>query len=170
VTGTDFYPTLLDLVGADLRPEEHQDGVSLAPLLAGNTIAERSLFWHYPHYGNQGGRPSSMIREGEWKLVRYHADSSEVLFNLEEDLQEHNDLSDRHPQVAGRLSQKLSVYLSETGAKFPRTDSQFDPQKEAQFLKEIENDLLPRLERQRMEYLSTDFNPGNHWWGSEIEE
>ncbi|MEX0904268.1 MAG: sulfatase [Balneolaceae bacterium] len=170
VTGTDFYPTILDLAGADLRPAQHQDGVSLAPLLAGNTIGERPLFWHYPHYGNQGERPSSMIREGEWKLVRYHADSSEVLFNLVEDLQERSELSDQHPQVAGRLSQKLSDYLSETGAKFPGLDPQYVPEKEAQYLKEIENELLPRLERQRMEYLSPDFNPGNNWWGSEIEE
>lgn len=170
VIGTDFYPTILDLVGAEPRPEEHQDGVSLLPLLEGEEIPDRPLYWHYPHYGNQGGRPSSMIREGKWKLVRYHADSSEVLFNLEEDLRERHELSDQHPQVVERLSQKLSNYLLETGAKYPRTDPQYDPQKEAQYLKEIENELLPRLERQRMEYLSPDFTPGNNWWGSEVEE
>ena len=170
VTGTDFYPTILDLTGADLRPEEHQDGVSLAPLLMGNSIAERPLFWHYPHYGNQGGRPSSIIREGKWKLIRYHADSSEVLYNLEEDLREQNDLSGQYPEVAERLSQTLLDYLTKAGAKFPKLDPQYDPQKEAQYLKEIENELLPRLERQRMEYLSPEYTPGNNWWGSEVEE
>jgi arylsulfatase A-like enzyme len=60
VTGTDFYPTILDLIGVNLLPEEHVDGVSLVPLLKGNEIAERPLYWHYPHYGNQGGDPSSI--------------------------------------------------------------------------------------------------------------
>ena len=64
VTGTDFYPTLLELAGAELKPEEHSDGVSLVPLLKGESIEERPLVWHYPHYGNQGGEPSSIIREG----------------------------------------------------------------------------------------------------------
>ena len=63
MTGTDFFPTLLDLAGLPLLPEQHQDGVSLAPVLKGERIAPRSLFWHYPHYGNQGGEPSSIIRQ-----------------------------------------------------------------------------------------------------------
>lgn len=64
VTGTDFYPTLLELAGLDLKPEEHLDGVSLVPLLKNKSIDERPLIWHYPHYGNQGGEPSSIIRKG----------------------------------------------------------------------------------------------------------
>lgn len=170
VTGTDFYPTILDLIGAGLRPEEHQDGVSLAPLLEGETIADRTLYWHYPHYGNQGGRPSSVIRDGRWKLIRYHADSSEVLYNLEENLKENHDVYDQHPEVADRLSQKLTQYLTETGAKFPRKDPQYDPGEEEQYLENIENNLLSRLEKQRMEYLSPDFSPGNNWWGSEVKD
>ena len=62
---TDFYPTLLELAGAKLKPGEHIDGVSLVPLLKGEKIAERPLIWHYPHYGNQGGNPSSLIRKGD---------------------------------------------------------------------------------------------------------
>ena len=66
VTGTDFYPTILAACGLPARPEQHLDGVSLLPLLKGKTIAERPLFWHYPHYSNQGGEPVSMILEGDW--------------------------------------------------------------------------------------------------------
>ena len=71
VIGTDFFPTLLELAGIDSIPEQHLDGVSLVPLLKGEAIDERPLFWHYPHYGNQGGEPSSIIREGDWKLIYY---------------------------------------------------------------------------------------------------
>lgn len=170
VTGTDFYPTILDLIGSELRPDEHQDGVSLVPLLEGDSIAKRPLIWHYPHYGNQGGRPSSVIREGAWKLIRYHADSSEVLYNLEADLEEATDVYDKHPQIAERLSNRLSDGLTEMGAKFPKKDPLYDPEKEAAYLENIEEELLPRLEKQRLEYLSEDFNPENNWWGSEVED
>jgi hypothetical protein len=85
-TGTDFYPTLLELAGIELKPEEHSDGMSLVPLLKGSTISERPLIWHYPHYGNQGGEPSSIIRLGEWKLIHYYEDGREELYNLKSDL------------------------------------------------------------------------------------
>ena len=41
-------------------------------LLQGKSIPERALYWHYPHYGNQGGEPSSIIRQGDWKLIHYY--------------------------------------------------------------------------------------------------
>jgi arylsulfatase A-like enzyme len=169
VINTDFYPTILDLAGADLRPDEHNDGVSLAPLLEGNEIAERPLFWHYPHYGNQGGRPSSIVQDDHWKLIRYHADSSEVLFDLNAEAVERTDVSKENPEVAGRLSTMLTDYLGETGAKFPTLDPMYDQEEEAAYLKRIKNNVLPRLEKQRMEYLSPDYDPGNNWWGSEAK-
>ncbi len=58
VITTDFYPTLLELTGLAAAPEQHVDGVSLVPLLRGGDISQRTLFWHYPHYGNQGGAPA----------------------------------------------------------------------------------------------------------------
>lgn len=170
VTGTDFYPTILGLTGSELQPDEHQDGVSLVPLLEGDSIADRSLIWHYPHYGNQGGRPSSVIRDGQWKLIRYHADSSEVLYNLQSDPGEEKDLYLKHRNIAERLGNELTKYLEMTGAAFPLADPQYDPEAEARYLESVENELLPRLEEQRLEYLSPDYSPGNNWWGSQPEK
>lgn len=62
VIGMDFYPTMLELAGLLLKPKQHVDGVSLVPILEGWKIKELDLIWHYPHYGNQGGEPSSIIR------------------------------------------------------------------------------------------------------------
>jgi arylsulfatase A-like enzyme len=64
VSGIDFYPTLLELAGVCVPSGQAIDGRSLVPLLRGEpdpTLAARDLFWHYPHYGNQGvtPRPSS---------------------------------------------------------------------------------------------------------------
>jgi len=168
VTGADFYPTILELTGAELRPEEHQDGVSLVPLLEGGSMDERPLIWHYPHYGNQGGQPSSIIREGNWKLIHYYEDGSEVLYNLEKDLGETTDLSGQHKDIVEALSSKLFDYLQKVGARFPEIDPEYSAVKEASYLRRIETVFLPRLEKQRMLYLSKDFDPGNNWWGSYV--
>jgi len=84
---TDFYPTLLEMAGLPARPEQHRDGVSLAPVLEGDTaLGREALFWHYPHYSNQGGFPGGAIRMGPWKLIENYEDGSVQLFNLEQDL------------------------------------------------------------------------------------
>jgi len=168
VTGTDFYPTILDLAGIELLPEEHADGVSLLPLLNGEKIAERPLFWHYPHYGNQGGEPSSIIREGDWKLIHYYEDGREELYNLRTDLQETTDLAQNYPDRVIELHTKLFDYLGEVRARFPEKDPEYNKNLEKEHLKKVEQVQLPELEKQRMEVLSKDFNPGNNWWGSKI--
>jgi len=168
VTGTDFYPTLLELIGADLKPEEHTDGVSLVPLLKGKTIAERPLVWHYPHYGNQGGEPSSIIRLGDWKLIHYYEDGREELYNLKTDLEETTNVSEENPELVTKLSTKLFVLLDEMGARFPTKDPKYNAKKEAEYLEQIVNNRLPNPEKQRMNFLSKDFDPKNKWWGSYV--
>jgi hypothetical protein len=61
---TDFYATLLDIASLPPRPAQHLDSVSIVPALKGQPMPERPLFWHYPHYSNQGGPPSAAIRLG----------------------------------------------------------------------------------------------------------
>lgn len=168
VTGTDFYPTILKLVGEKLRPEEHTDGVNLVPLLKGGHIQERLLFWHYPHYGNQGGEPSSVIRDGDWKLIHYYEDGHDELYNLHHDLQETTDLSGNYPDKARELHAKLFDYLNKAGARYPEKDPKYDSALEKKYLENVRNSWLPQLERKRLEYLSENFDPGNNWWGSQI--
>jgi arylsulfatase A-like enzyme len=168
VSGTDFYPTLLALTGSELKPEQHNDGVSLLPLLSGGTIEERPLIWHYPHYGNQGGEPSSIIRLGNWKLIHYYEDSREELYNLKTDWEETSDVSDENPELTKKLSEQLFTYLNEVGARFPEKDPEYDAQKEQEYLQRIINQRWPQLEKQRLEFLSEEFDPGNNWWGSSI--
>ena len=168
VTGTDFYPTLLELTGTELKPEEHNDGLSLVPLLRGGSIPQRSLIWHYPHYGNQGGEPSSIIREGEWKLIHYYEDGREELYNLERDPEEKMDVALMNPERVKMLSDQLFAYLNDVEAKFPGKDPQYSKEKEMEYLEKIRTELMPSLEKRRLEFLSKDFDPGNDWWGSGI--
>ncbi len=168
VTGTDFYPTILDIAGLDLKPNEHQDGTSLLPLLKGEKIDSRPLVWHYPHYGNQGGEPSSIIRKGEWKLIHYYEEDRQELFNLKSDSEEQIDLSKNHPKKVKQLDAELFKILSATGARFPTKDPLYNSDSEAAYLTKIENEKLPRLEKQRLEFLAKDFNSKNSWWDSKV--
>ena len=168
VTGTDFYPTLLELTGANLRPQEHIDGVSLVPLLHGASIPERPLIWHYPHYGNQGGEPSGMIRLGEWKLIHYYEDGREELYNLKTDSEEQANVAENNPELVHELSETLFQMLKEMGARFPVRDPEYSAEKEEEYLERVVNQRWPSLEKQRMDFLSKDFNPENMWWGSMV--
>lgn len=164
-TGTDFYPTLLELAGLDQRPQNHLDGQSLVPALKGERSA-RTLFWHYPHYGNQGGEPSSIIRSGDYKLIRYHEDGHEELYNLREDIGESKDLANDNPKIVARLATQLSAHLKEVGAKIPRQDSRFDAAKKKISIQKAHTAGKARLEKQHANFLKPDYRPNKTWWGS----
>lgn len=166
VTGTDFYPTLLELAGLPALPKQHVDGVSLVPLLKGNSIKDRALFWHYPHYGNQGGEPSAIIRRGEWKLIHYYEDRRDELYNIILDIGEQKDEVSTQPTITKALRSELQAWLKETGARIPKQDSRFDPAKRKQQDAAIKNQRLPRLEKQHANFLREDFVPNPTWWGS----
>lgn len=169
-SGADFYPTILDLAGLPLRPEQHQDGESLVPVLEGGSMSDRSLIWHYPHYGNQGGEPSSMIRRGDWKLIHYYEDGRKELYNVVLDIGEENDVATENPDKVKELDKELFDYLNGVGARYPEHDPQHDPAMEKLFLQKVLNERLPALENRRMTFLSDDFDPGNAWWGSSTED
>ncbi len=169
VSGTDFYPTLLDLANVELRPDQHMDGISLKPLLEGSIMnVERPLFWHYPHYGNQGGNPSSIIRENDWKLIHYWEDGSEELYNLVSDIGEQSNVINENPEVAANLSKKLIDWLKDVGANMPTKDSEFDIDLAQKRHKSIVHEKLPTLEAERKNFLSKDFKPNDDWWGSKV--
>ena len=127
VTSTDFYPTILEIAGLPRRPTQHMDGVSLAPLLKGKKLDRGPLFWHYPHYGNQGGAPSGAIRDGDWKLIEWFEDGRVELFNLRDDIGEKRDLADEYPYRAGVLLAKLDAWRAEVGAKMPTPNPRHAP-------------------------------------------
>ncbi|MCA9071450.1 MAG: sulfatase, partial [Planctomycetaceae bacterium] len=121
VISTDFYPTILELVGLESKPNQHRDGVSLVRLLGGKTpLGREALFWHYPHYSNQGGFPGGAVRMGNWKLIERLEDGRVHLFNLEEDLSEQNDLAEKYPDRVDAMRKKLHVWYKDVDAKFLR--------------------------------------------------
>ena len=168
--GMDFYPTILDLAGLDLLPDQHLDGVSLLPVLKGDQIAERSLFWHYPHYGNQGGDPSSMIRNNDWKLIHYYEDGRDELYNIAIDIGEQNNMAESHPALVTNLRSKLDEFIRATGGRLPTPDPLYDAAQDQARHERIIAELWPRLEEQRKNMLSENYVGPDQWWGSKIPD
>lgn len=154
------------------------------------------FFWNLPHYRNQGGDPSSIIRSGPWKLIHYYEDGHDELYNLDTNPGEKNDVlvgaadsgdayssngagndggGSNSGQPAGELHkraaelrQRLDRWLAETGAKFPTPDPEYDPKKGKARLHELEHGFMAKLEAQHAEYLDPGWQPNEDWWGSQV--
>ena len=169
VIHTDFYPTLLELADIPLLNYQHKDGISLKPILLGQSIENnRPLYWHYPHYGNQGGEPSSIIQQNGWKLIHYWEDNREELFKLPSTEKDELNLISEHPEIARKLSNQLLTWLKSVDAKYPKPDSLFNAKKREVRLAGIKTNKLKSLEKNRLKVLSKDFQPNATWWKSKI--
>jgi arylsulfatase A-like enzyme len=118
IISTDYFPTILEVTGLPPEPAHHVDGQSIVPLLRGDSRKMRPLFWHYPHYGNQGGRPGGVVRDERYKLIEWY-DGELELFDLVADPSETTNLVDDHPEVAQRMTRMLAGWRVEVGAKMP---------------------------------------------------
>ena len=121
VTSTDFYPTILEMAGMPLNPDQHKDGISLTTVLNGNNKLDReAIYWHYPHYGNQGGSPGSVIREGNWKLIKWYEEGRPLeLYNIKDDISEYHNVAEQYPERVNQMEQKLEDWLKQVDAKMP---------------------------------------------------
>lgn len=123
-----------------------------------------------PHYGNQGGEPSSIIRQGDWKLIHYYEDGRDELYNLRIDETESEPLNVQYLEKVEFLSKKLSVWLTEVGARYPEPDPQYNPAAEALYKKKTRERMMKTLEATRKKQLGKDFKPNADWWGSETKD
>ena len=122
VVGMDIYPTILSATGTALMPEQHVDGIDLmAALVEGASLPERSLITHFPHYTHATG-PFTSIQADGWKLIRFYNDSEGryLLYNLNEDPYELNDLASSHPEKLQSLDQMIDTFLVSAKAEMPQ--------------------------------------------------
>ena len=108
-----------------------------------------------------------MVRQGEWKLIRYFEDGHEELYHITEDPYEENELSAAHPDKKEALSTLLGNYLESKAVLMPTPDKEFDKALFQKRIHQMENELMPRLEKQRLDFLDKDWQPNADWWGSE---
>ena len=97
ICSIDLFPTINSAAGVDVKHEV--DGVDLLPLLKGGAIEREALYWHYPHYSNQGGMPGGAIRMGDYKLLERYEDGRVHLYNLKNDIGERNDVAPTAPRA-----------------------------------------------------------------------
>ena len=102
------------------KPKQHLDGVSLTPLLNSpkGTIKRNSIFWHYPHYSNQGGFPGGAIRSGSYKLVERYEDGRTHLFDLNKDPGESIDIANANRDKVDSMRKELHSWYKKVDAKF----------------------------------------------------
>ena len=115
VCGIDLFPTILDACG--VKNEGHIDGVSLLPLLKGDELKREALYWHYPHYSNQGGKPGAAIRAGDYKLIEFFENGRRELYDVKKDISESHNLMAEKPTIAEALGAKLTAWRKEVDAK-----------------------------------------------------
>ena len=128
--GTDLYPTIAELGGEKARPGGPLDGRSLVSVFTGRgKLAERDLFWYYPHYSPQAKRPGSAVRSGQYKLIENYDPPGVELYDLEDDEGEAVDLSEEMPERAANLRRKIHDWLRESGAKLHRANPAYRPSK-----------------------------------------
>jgi len=127
LTSPDLFPTLLEVAGVEPMPEAHADGVSFMPALRGDASFQRgAIFWHYPHYGNQGGSPSAGVRRGPWKLVKHFERPDELeLFNLHDDISETINRADDQPELTAELHSLLANWQQATEARIPEPNPDY---------------------------------------------
>ena len=130
VSSPDFYPTILEIIGLPLMPEQHCDGVSLLPLIKGkNELTRDAIFWHYPHYGNQGGTPGSSIRQGDYKLIEFFEEGHIELYNLRNDIGEVHNLANKMPEIAATMQKTLQDWRESVEAKIPLPNPNYSPRR-----------------------------------------
>lgn len=127
VTSPDFYPTLLSAAGLAAIPEQHVDGVDFTSLLHGGEFDRGAIFFHYPHYSNQGGTPGSAVREGEWKLIHDWETDQDELYRLSVDISETTDVATEYPEVRDRLRNLLLDWVEKGQALVPDRNPMAEP-------------------------------------------
>jgi len=136
VQSTDIYPTVLEAAGVMPRDGMPLDGKSIVPLLRGDAMKRRPIFTHFPHNMGALCAPSTSVRRGDWKLIRFfHAGKDAAshayeLFDLKRDPSETINLADHFPEKVRELDRLIETFLAETDALVPFRNPNFmgDPQ------------------------------------------
>ena len=115
VINTSWFATLFEL--SELHQTQNLDAPGFAPVLLGKTEKRRPMFWHFPHYTNQGSRPAGAMRDGEWKFIEYYDTATAELYNLEKDPGETRDLASEFPGRARAMARQFHIWRKSMDAQ-----------------------------------------------------
>lgn len=127
ISSVDWYPTLLEITDTKCQPSQKFDGISIVPALKGKSLKRKAIYCHYPQGDGiftEGYQPSTYVREGNWKLIRFFCDNPDQsdrfeLYNIKDDIGEQINLMDKFPRKANRLKKMIDQFLEDTEAVIP---------------------------------------------------
>jgi arylsulfatase A-like enzyme len=120
IIGTDYLPTIMELLEADNLPSDIDGKSFLKTLYQPESKFDRGpIFWHYPHFSNQGSRPAGAVRWGDYKLIEKYETNEYELYNLSEDIGEQRDLSKEFPEKTREMARVLTNWRKKIGANMP---------------------------------------------------
>ncbi len=130
IASIDYLPTVLAACGVKLENDRPLDGINLLTVLNDPAAPpDRALFWHYPHYGNQGGAPGAAMLQGDWKLIEWFEGDRVELFHLSSDEGEKSNLADSEPARVKSMLDALHAWQADVGAIRPTVNAAYDPSK-----------------------------------------
>jgi arylsulfatase A-like enzyme len=133
LSSTDFYPSMLAMLGLSPEPGVLLDGVSQTSLFQGGASARTNAFVHFPHStpatANFAG---TWVRQGDWKLIRFYHDGPAFahrfeLYNLATDPHEMTNVADANPVLVSELDTVLTNWLADTAALLPLPNPNYAP-------------------------------------------
>ncbi len=134
----DYYPTVLNMCGLAPRLGLKFDGLDQTGAILGGAPVRDRVFCHFPHGSpNQaieipGFLPSTYVRLGDWKLIRFYADNPDgsdrlELYNLCDDLGEAKNLAAAQPQRVREMNVLIDGFLRDTEAVVPVRNPSYNP-------------------------------------------
>lgn len=122
VTGVDLLPSLASIAGLSLPGSYQSDGVDLSRAMLGQSapLRARPVFWEYNSLGGniepgleQDRSPTLAMRDGSWKVLSNPDGSDLELYDLADDRDESDNLSDRYSRRAARMRRALLQWYHE---------------------------------------------------------
>ena len=105
IIGSDFFPTICEILDIPLPKDRVIDGTSILPLFDGDPIVRKQ-----PLYWRNHLAPSQYkvgMRLDDWKIVGSDDLTQFELYNIKDDWQEKFNLSERHPDRFEKMKQQL---------------------------------------------------------------
>jgi arylsulfatase A-like enzyme len=108
ITFQDMMPTFAELAGANCP--ENIDGISVVDVVLGGKVKNphQYLYWDY---GFCRDRYDQAVRMGNWKGIREGRGNKIQLYDLNTDIGEENDVSDKHPKIVQQIEHIMQTVL-----------------------------------------------------------